>query len=418
MVGSRWFVSVCLIASLAVRVLWLCLFAPEPVSDFGWFYRRGLDLAGGRGYTVNGTPTAFWPVGYPGFLALEFTILGPSLSVARVSNVFLYIGVLYLSYALARELFSSEICGRVALGLLAFYPNHIAYSSLIATETLFLFLVLLGAAMFLKAIKAIKTVKASGGKVWALLCGVVFGLAVLVKSYVILLPIALVVPWLAAHRGWRGARSSLGVIALLYLALGATILPWVLRNHAVFGGLVLSNNNGPNLLYGNNPYATGTYDPGFGGRLEPLLNYTKGEYERNLISRRVALDYILGHPLETVKLWPVKLFYLYNEDGEGFMWNRKGLPSETERGDLFGFLIAVDQAYYLLMLAGFIVSLTILIYRRGESGLPVTPLLVIVYFTAASLLTIGHSRLHFPLVPWIAMYAAATIETHILPPNR
>ncbi len=367
-----------------------------------------MDIAEDRGYTINGTPTAFWPIGYPGFLALHFSLFGPSLGVAKVANVVLYIGVLYLSYAVAKRLFSSEMCGRLALGLLAFYPNHIAYSSLVATETLFLFLLLLGVFLLMRS-------RAKG--VMGLLSGVVFGLAVLVKTYALLVPLVILASWIMLGR--RRSLPSLKNAAILYLALGLTVSPWVIRNYKVFGGFMLSNNDGLNLLYGNNPYATGTYNPAYQDRLEPLVNYTSAEYERNRVARRVAINYMMNHPVETVKLWPRKLFYLYNEDGEGFMWNRKGMKSiSKENLEFFDILILVDQVYYILILGGFIVCLPLLFRRlRKGANFPISPLMIMAYFTFISLLTIGHSRLHFPLMPWMAMYAAWTANILILGRN-
>ena len=129
------FVPLCLVAALAVRLCWVLAVEARPIDDFKWYFDRGVDLSAGRGLTVNGVPTADWPVGYPLLLAGLFLLTGPSLLAAKLLNVVLGLGIVWLSYRIARRIFGSEAAGRMALMLLAFHPNQIAYTSLTATET-------------------------------------------------------------------------------------------------------------------------------------------------------------------------------------------------------------------------------------------------------------------------------------------
>ena len=62
----RCFVPACLLLFGALRLA-LILGAPvAPESDAAWYYHR----AAGEGYQHDGTPTAYWPVGYPGVLGV------------------------------------------------------------------------------------------------------------------------------------------------------------------------------------------------------------------------------------------------------------------------------------------------------------------------------------------------------------
>jgi 4-amino-4-deoxy-L-arabinose transferase-like glycosyltransferase len=97
------------------------------VSDFVWYYERAVDVANGRGYAVDGIPTAYWPVGYPGFLSLIFRTFGPSVFIAKLANVLLYSGIVILSYQISRRIFHSETAARITVLLLSFSPNHIAF---------------------------------------------------------------------------------------------------------------------------------------------------------------------------------------------------------------------------------------------------------------------------------------------------
>ena len=70
---SHYFVPVCFVIFLGLRAA-LVFSIPVEInsSDAGWFLQRGLSIARGEGYAEGGYPTAYWPVGYPGFLGVLF----------------------------------------------------------------------------------------------------------------------------------------------------------------------------------------------------------------------------------------------------------------------------------------------------------------------------------------------------------
>jgi 4-amino-4-deoxy-L-arabinose transferase-like glycosyltransferase len=359
----------------------------------------------GKGYTIDGIPTAYWPVGYPAFLGSIFWVLGPNLLYAKLANVLLYVGILYLAYAIARELFSSEFTGRMTLLLLAFYPNHIAYSSLLSTENLYLFLLLLGVA-------ALILERRDG--IWkGISTGVVFGLACLVKPQTIFIPLLLI---LVLYLRRSDTRRLLAMVSTVYLALGAIMLPWTVRNYYVFDALFyISNNGGVTLFIGNNPHANGTYMP-FDEELRSLLPLSPDddEHDVDVKARKYALDYMLAHPAKTLRFSSIKLYYVYREDVEGMNWNNGAIMWEKSREPghkaLFWFLIGLAQNYYLCTMAAFAVSLPVLFAKRGSRSVPTLGLYIIAYFSAICMVTIGISRFHFPLIPWILMYVASLFE--------
>ncbi len=403
------FIPLCLTASVTIRILWIALIFSIPVSDFAWYHQRGQDMAMGKGYSVDGVPTAYWPVGYPAFLGLIYWVLGLSLLYVKLANVLLYVGILCLSYSISKQLFSSELTGRMTLLLLAFYPNHVAYSSLVSPETLFLFLLLLGTALIMQSERRLPMATASG---------VVFGLACLVKPQAIFIPLILI---LTLHSQMRrdSARRFLAIFLTVHAALGATILPWIARNYSVFGSFVfISNNGGTTLLIGNNPDANGTYIH-FDEKLASLLELEPDDNERevDVKARNYALRYILEHPVKTIRLWPVKLYYLYNEDVEGANWNN-GAVKIWERSHrpsseiFFWWFIGLSQNYYICTMAAFVISLLVLFKERrnGSRALPTAGLWIIGYFTLVYMVTIGISRFHFPFIPWILMYVSWLME--------
>src|ERR1700739_2000756 len=71
-------------AALIIRITFVVFVHPAPVSDFGWYYGRALAIVHGLGYSVKGAPTAFFPPGWPFFLAGVIQVFGPPVAVAEV----------------------------------------------------------------------------------------------------------------------------------------------------------------------------------------------------------------------------------------------------------------------------------------------------------------------------------------------
>ena len=53
-----------------MRLFWIFAVDTQPVSDFNWYFERAIEISRGNGYSIDGKPTAFWPVGYPAFVGI------------------------------------------------------------------------------------------------------------------------------------------------------------------------------------------------------------------------------------------------------------------------------------------------------------------------------------------------------------
>ena len=121
--------------ALAIRVVWVVAFQTPPASDAADYDTYGWRLAQGKGYvTSDGTPSAFWPVGYPALLAGIYVVFGHSWLAAGIANALLGTASVALTYRLAREVLSSRL-SLVAAGAVAFLPSHIiSFTSVLRNE--------------------------------------------------------------------------------------------------------------------------------------------------------------------------------------------------------------------------------------------------------------------------------------------
>lgn len=176
-------------------------------------------------------PTVSNPPLYPSLIALLWRgELAPTVAVALL-QVALSAATVALLYQVARDRFSRAVALVAASGL-AFAPMTSYYTTLILTETLFTFLLTLGAFWW--------------GRERAVPSGIAFGLAALTRTT--MLPFLLLLLLVPLLPGWRARWRIYLSIALTGLALSSI---WIVRNFVVTGRFVpVATGSGQNLLFG------------------------------------------------------------------------------------------------------------------------------------------------------------------------
>lgn len=429
-VQSKYFVPGCFILAILLRVIWIILVQSIPVSDSNWYFTKGIELAAGKGYTINGTPTAYYPAGYPMFLAVLFKLFGDSLLLAKLTNVILYIGIMYFSYGIGKKIFNSESVGRITLFILTVYPNHIAYSSILATEILFLFLLLCGAYLLL----------ISNNRIWMLvIAGIIWGMMCMVRPQGFFIPLILIFTSFVLSKSTF--MNKVKSLLFIYVFIILLMLPWIIRNNNVFHEFfIISTNDGINLVIGNNPYASGEYtldsniisyipQDNFvsADSLKRDLNsdyWTKyGFADENIANKKLrskAIDYIVHNPVQTIKLMPMKLWLNYKKGNEGIGWSITGLQISTKYKNtcLNIFKGIANYVYYLVMIFALVYiagSIYKNLFKKQQVLFPSAGLWIMIYFSLLALVYFGGYRFHFPSIPWLVMYCSAFLESVIKP---
>jgi hypothetical protein len=128
------------------------------------------------------------------------------------------------------------------------------------------------------------------------------------------------------------------------------------------------------------------------------------EMAREERARQIGMSYIKNHPVRTVLLWPKKLFYLYRSDVDGFYYSMGMMPESSAglRYVYLGLRIFAELYYFLIIVLAAIGITTIL--RSGIRSQRLG-IYIILYFTAICLVFFGNARYHFPVMPWLAIYA-------------
>lgn len=403
--GSRRMLALIWLVFLLPRAAMLLLI-PAPWSDAEWYVSRAVLLAEGHGYIDHaGLPTAFWPPGWSWVLSLVFRVAGPSLPAMALFNLACAAATGWLLHDLTRRITGQDAAGRLALLLYAIYPNAVAYVPLGLTEVFYTLLLIAGCRLLIDEAALPKLVLAGG----------VFALATLVKTQTpVIVPLVFAVA--LARRADR-ARALPGTAARMALVLAVAalgVMPWSLRNHAIFDAWVpVSTNGGHTLLTGNNDSANGGYIP-HDRLVDEHLAAGGDEVARDDRARRLALRWIAEHPGRFVALAPLKLYELWGSDGEA-QWNyERGLAGYAAHEPAFRALRIANQLYYYLLLAGFAAAALVIPRRRRQAGRRIAgwwllPYGIALYLSAIAVVFSGQSRFHFPVMPLVAMSCAMLI---------
>jgi 4-amino-4-deoxy-L-arabinose transferase-like glycosyltransferase len=198
----------------------------QPFGDAADFNRHAISL------TLVGTyaPTAFAepfgasalrPPAYPYLLGAIYEVVGIKFNAARLVGALLGTLSVALVYLLALRLWGARHA-RWAAGLTAVFPPLVWLCAGLLSENLFVPLVL-GAALALVEWRRDRRLR------WALAAGALIGVATLTRTNGALLLLPAAVALLPARPvPWRSAAALAAAFALV-------LVPWTIRNAAVFG---------------------------------------------------------------------------------------------------------------------------------------------------------------------------------------
>lgn len=387
--------------------------APGGLSDPALYRGFARGIADGRGYvSLLGRPTSYYPPGYPLFLGgLQFVLdrlgLTGSLPAAAAAVQALLGGVAAAAVTVAGGRLGAAARLRpppravgVACGLvLALWPNLVAYSAVLLSETLFVALFSVALAAVLVADRDVR---------WGTplaVAAAAFGAATLVRPQVLLCLAAVVLAWAVARVPWRSVL--LGGAVLLAGAV-VFVVPWTVRNVVVLGSAVpISTNGGDNLCIGFRDDASGGF--AIAAACDTGTRYVDGpevEVARDRETQRRAVRWIVDHPLELPALSARKLWITYRDDSDALAaaesygeTPRLGAAARRAAG------LALDVAWWAIVVAS--VSGTVVLAR--SSGRRTAGVLVVALTTVAGLvvpvLFFGDPRFKMGMAPSIALLA-------------
>lgn len=304
-----------------------------PAKDETSYSQLAMRLASGHGYSFDrawypfapaDAPTAHWSFLYTAFVAAVYSAVGPHPLAARLASAVLT-GILLplLLYRLSRRVFPSPppltignsplTIDHLSALLGAIYAYFILYGAMVQTEALFICALLWSLERALAVEQALRRGETPRWPAWLGL-GVSLGIAALLRQSI--LPwVAVLFLWLLG-RALQAARvaaagsgfpaflrlppfpSTLFRLILAGLVMLAFILPFTLRNYAVYGDFLLLNSNAGYAMYSAQHPLHGTSFQEYAAASLPEdladLGLNEAQWDKALMSRGVG--FVLAEP--------------------------------------------------------------------------------------------------------------------------
>lgn len=436
--------GIILIIASALRLTWVFYCDTVPVFDFLKYHLGAVSLASGQGYKLFGNYTAFEPIGFSFYLSLIYRLFGENLLVPKLLNVFLGVDSIFFVYVLGKRYFRAE-SSLLAATLLALSPRQIVYTSVLSTEILFTYFLLLALVLFSwETRKWIKPLALG-------ICGAVLAY---IKPFMMLF-FLLAFPMLLIQRRQEDKKEmlveiqyqeqmaslkhksigvyddpgrvhnetgfcealfgSLGWSLLIALVMLLAILPWSLRNYQVFDKVIpISSNGGITLYLNNNDYAEGHWQDPFkipGSPIAGMKNEETGFWDEIKVDELAGAEgkqWILNNPQKFAKLGLQKTYHVYKNAADvqfAVDYTSNGGPLENR-----GWVYQVSDVAHKLLLAGLalygITALANLFWRREALGGQASIWLIWLTFSATFFVFEGQPRYLFPMVPLFCLLIA------------
>ena len=393
----RWLVLI-LVVAFGIRLALWSQPLHEPANDEVEYIAVARDLLAGRGWEYYTHYRWLRAPLYPLFLAASLWLAGGNLHLAALPNLFLSTSNVLLAFWIARALVGRR-AALLAAAITALLWTNATFASLYMAETLF-------TALFSVALLA--TLRAANRRAgchsalgFAALAGVLFGLAALTRSAVLLF-LPLVACWLIYWRKHDPLARRLALGLLFGLAVAVPILPWTARNYAAYGKPILIETG---LSY--NMWA-------FNEPRESLA--TIHHTLEQIPNPAVRSDYAMARGLQRLredpailarKLWPNWVFLARVKP----IQDRFLMESYYDSVDLPLFVAALlfdDLLYVVVALAAIAGLCSILAGLAGRSQRALAWLCVAWcgYLLVTLLLTHGEARYRHFLFPVLIPYAA------------
>lgn len=397
------------IIALCLRLLWIGVVQPPPFSDMEDYYVCGLKVLRGEVMGQSADRIAYRAPLYPTFIAFVSMIFAGTLEPLRIvqavlgslSPVLLYI-IARLWLAPMKEFPLPSMLKRphaspALIGLaFAFMSEHIFFTALVMTETLYVF---------------------------GLLCWVLIGtLAQRSHNY-----------WLyILFSAWLGGLALIRPISLFFipivaffslagiqpeqwkkrlwapmLAWAAPILPWTIRNAVYLGALVLiTTNSGVNFYIGQHL----NYDYYYTGDKETIRKYlvdrgNSNEVAEDRLFLKTGLQSIREHPLSFFSRAVKKMYFLFVLQEPPWPWmeyptqhNGAIVPGLAFPGSNLLPIFRWNPMLLLLAVTGIVYAWMIGL-RQG------LPLSMLALYSFACIIYFARTRFRLPLDPILLYYA-------------
>ncbi len=372
------------------------------------YLASNLDAGYGYRFYPDTARTLMREPGYPILLAGLFLLFGKAFIAVKVVNLLFALTTAWLITRVMRRLSSDEWPMMAAVSLYLFHPGTLIAESRGGVEILFECLIVLFILTFLNA-------KERDKLTGYVVSGLVLGIALLVRSVLLLFPVFLLGYLIIFERKRISKIVACRNIGVMVLAMFAALSPWIVRNYSLTGKFV------PTASVLGVSAQAGQYISSHLSEGKPwwLLDREAG-HERSRLAIALGLPFEDGSNGYYQTFYRTKdeiLFsnYLFRRVVDGYE-KSPGLFVSVVGHNLFNFWftgktqaityanIIVQAPYMLLAIFGLVIGI------RNRQAVVIGPIVLLIgYMMAVSVPILAQARYSVPLVPFLSILGTISL---------
>ncbi len=410
-INSGLFLMILIVIALTPRLIWILNVNTQPYSDFLHMHNYGINASHGdfKGF-VDFYAVFPFKIGFGLALAGLYSVFGPHLIAAKLCNVLLSLILVLIVYAGGKMLYG-EKAGRISALLAALWPADIMYTSVIASEHLFLVFFTGAVVLMLRFIKkyTYKNLEVTNGNLLLISIGLLTALAQLIRPMaMILLPVFAV--FILLYKRYRaGAAASFGLklksIVFVTLSYFIVINLVNLPVQKLTGIDITRSDSGFNLMIGTNMKSNGMFNN------DDFSIIKKNNFDINRVhseARQIAMDRIKSEPQKLPGLFYRKINILWGNENYGYYWSTTPIE-ESSLGNIIKphprAFYGVSQAFYILIVLMGVCSCLYSIKEKRYDALVI--LMIFGGIFISYLLLEVQSRYHLPVMPLLILFGGS-----------
>ena len=405
-ISNKLFIVTLIIYVILPRMLWIYAFKTIPNSDF--LVVNNYAIAASKGlYSSFDISYKIFPykLGFPLFLSIFYWIFGGSLIIAKLLNVFISVCIAYCIYRIGNVIFNNST-GRFASIIFALWPSQIMFCSVIASEHLFILLLLLAIVFFIEAIQKFekKIIKSTT----LIITGIFISLAHFVRPFGLLIVIVFILFIIMFHVNEpKYIMKIIPNIILIFFGFFSGLFVLSTVCEPLVKVPLFKSNFGFSLLIGTNLESSGMYNN------KDMQIIKKYNYDPDMINDaaiKIALNRLTLQPGKYLKSLPDKLLIMWGTDDYGYYWSTSqiGTMSTIQRYKLNLKYLSICQYYYIECI--FFVLIGCFYILKNNIYVACIFLLIFLAFFATHIFLEVQSRYHYPIIALLIIVAGYGFE--------
>ncbi len=413
-INTRIFMILLVIIAIVPRLVWVYFVQTQPFSDFLHLHNYGINVSQGNFKDFVDFYAVFpFKIGFGMVLGFLYFVFGTGIMVTKLFNVALSIVLVILIYAGGKMLYS-EKAGRIAALMVAIWPSQVMYTSVIASEHLFMVLFTAVVLLILKFFKkyTYKNYDIVNGNLILIGIGILTACAQLVRPMaMLLLPVFAV--FVLMYKKYRAkAINSVGLsiksIAIVFICYFGFINLANIPLQIATGVDVTESNGGFNLMIGTNTKSNGTFNKEDFGIIEKN-NYDFDKVHKE--AKQIATERLKGDPKQLWNLVKKKYEILWGNENYGYYWST--VASQNSKAERVikshpRAFYGLSQAFYVLIILMAICSCFYTLRERRYDALVLLMIFggILVSYTLLEV----QARYHMPVMPILILFGSSFLS--------